>query len=177
MRNCIHPARRIDQKSIVAFLLTIAHAVMAVGAFAASSPPVLTLMPASRVAFEGEQVTFRAAADGTTPIQYQWLANGRPVPGGAGPTLILNVTASQDQTAFSVVASNLLGQAASSNAVLTVKAGIVVAASVNESTHPVLRRGWPMFLDMGLLHPEMFDTNAEPILISSTNGSWPNALR
>jgi hypothetical protein len=53
---------------------------------------------------------------------------------------------------------------------------IIVAASVNYSAELEVAQGWPLILEIGLLHPEMFDANAVPILICSTNGPWSNAV-
>jgi hypothetical protein len=144
---------------------------------AASGPPAFIQVPADRVAYEGERVTFQAAIVGAAPIVFQWFQNDQPVPGATGPSFVLpQVGLRDDGAVFSVSASNALGQTNSPNAVLSVKAGIVVTPSVNDAAQATVPRGWPLILDVGLLHPELFASNALPILISSTNGPWANAL-
>jgi hypothetical protein len=52
-----------------------------------------------------------------------------------------------------------------------------LTASINESRLPVLSHGWPLLLEVDLLHPTLFDTNAAPLLISSGTGSWAQSLQ
>src|SRR4051812_22031912 len=160
-----------------AVLGMLASCCLPISGVAASGPPIFTQLPADRVAYEGEQVTFDALADGTQPIAFQWFKNGGAITGANGPTFVLpRIGPSDDQSVFFVKASNALGQITSSNITLTVKRGIIVAAAVNGTTELLIPGGWPFLLDVGLLHPELFDSNAVPILICASNGPWSNAI-
>jgi uncharacterized repeat protein (TIGR03803 family) len=62
-------------------------------------------------------------AAGRLPLSYQWQSNGVAMPGMVGSTLTLPSVTTNQSAAYSVVISNSLGVAVSSNAVLTVLAG------------------------------------------------------
>jgi hypothetical protein len=133
--------------------------------------------PSDRVAFKGEQVVLQAGAEGTAPLIWQWFRDGAAIAGALQPTLVLpSVVEGDDDTSFSVVVSNVLGTATSSNAVLTVRPGIILSGSANGSVEPTIRRGWPLLLEISLLHPDAFDSNAVPIVICASNGPWPGVL-
>src|SRR2546423_14531181 len=124
---------------VVCALLAVTGAGLASSAFAASGPPVFLLVPDDRVAYEGERVTFQVASDGTSPIVFQWFQNDQPIAGANGPSFVLaQVGLADDGAVFSVSASNALGQVISSNAVLTVKPGIVVTASPNDGAQVIV---------------------------------------
>jgi len=143
----------------------------------ADGPPTLVVTPSDRVAFRGEQVVLRAGAEGTAPLIWQWFRDGAVIAGATQPTLTLpSVTEGDDDMSFSILVSNVLGTATSSNAVLTVRPGIILSGSANGSVAPTIRRGWPLLLEISLLHPDAFDSNALPIVICASNGPWPGAL-
>jgi hypothetical protein len=130
------------------------------------------------MAREGEQTLFRVQIDGTAPLFAQWQKNGEPIPGANGLSFTTApLTLGDNGNTFSVVVTNSSGDVTSSNAVLTVTDGIAIALSANHSGEPVLYPGWPLVLEVALIHPDLFDSNAVPILISATNGPWFNALR
>ena len=159
--------------SLVCFLLVVGTAIFPLGA--ASGPPQIISQPANVVAREGEQVSFLAQADGSAPLLIQWQRNGDVI--GSGLSFTTDpVTLGNDGDSYSVVVINGLGTATSSNALLKVTPGIEVAASINRSSEVVLYRGWPLVLEVALLHPDSFQSNAVPLLISATSGPWFNAL-
>ena len=43
--------------------------------------PRITTQPADRGATRGQSATFRVVAEGQAPLRYQWLRNGKPIPG------------------------------------------------------------------------------------------------
>lgn len=148
------------------------------GVNGAAGSIVITQQPTNKTVFGGQQAGFSVTAEGTPPLQYQWFRRAVPIAGATQPTFVLPTALPKDDRAvFSVVVSNTLGSVTSSNAMLTVRPGIVVSASVNQSTEVEVPRGWPLLLEIALLHPSMFDSNAVPVLICSTNGSWSNALQ
>ena len=82
--------------------------------------PSFVTQPASQVVLVGGIASFSATAAGTMPITYQWNKNGVPVSGATSNVLTLTNVQSTDAGTYSVTASNMVGGATSSNAVLTV---------------------------------------------------------
>ena len=175
-------ARRGDgaiRASLRAALLLFAAGGLSLAAVrAASGPPQILAQPASVVAREGELVSFSVQVDGSEPLAIRWLRDGEPIAGAAGLSLTVGpLILGEDGDSFSVIVTNALGGVTSSNALLTVTHGIVVAASVNRSADLVFCRGWPLILEVVLAHPDALESNAVPLLISATAGPWFNALQ
>jgi len=176
------PARRGDcttrSRLRAALLWFAAGELFLTAARAASGSPQILLQPADAVAREGERVSFSLQVEGATPLAVQWWRAGEPIAGATGLSFTTGpLTLGEDGDVFSVIVTNALGEATSSNALLTVTPGIVVAASINRSAEPVLCRGWPLMLAVALLHPDAFQSNAAPFLITGTSGPWFNALQ
>ena len=143
----------------------------------ASGPPQIRLHPADAIAREGERVTFSVQVDGTPPLMIQWERNGEVI-GATGATFTAEpLTLSHDGDIYSITVTNALGAVTSSNAMLTVTPGIAIAASANRSADLVLYRGWPLVIEVALLHPDAFDSNGVPIVISDASGPWHNSLQ
>lgn len=84
-------------------------------------PPAFFLHPANKLAVAGNSTTFTSGADSSLPVNYQWFFFGtNALPNGTNATLTLTNLQSTDAGNYSVVASNSLGSATSSVAVLTV---------------------------------------------------------
>ena len=83
--------------------------------------PLLTSQPLSQVVWVGTNVTFRATAAGTTPLQYTWYKNGSPVSNATGATLTFaNASLSDDASQYRLVVSNAFGSVTSAVALLSV---------------------------------------------------------
>jgi hypothetical protein len=80
--------------------------------------PTITGQPSSRTVRTGTNIQFTVTATGTAPLFYQWKFNGTNV-GTSSVLSLLNVGTNQQGT-YSVIVTNIAGQAASSNATLTV---------------------------------------------------------
>src|SRR5437867_11433969 len=52
----------------------------------------------------------------------------------------------------------------------------LIVASVNEARSADLYRGWPLLLEVGLLHPASFDADPGPLLIDMGSGPWSDAV-
>jgi len=93
--------------------------------------PAITGQPANCTNVAGAVATFTVTATGV-PLNYFWRKNGTPlsdggnVSGSATATLSLSNLSTADQASYSVVVSNRLGNVTSSNATLTVIAGLPV---------------------------------------------------
>ena len=85
-----------------------------------TGPPVILTQPQGLTAGAGSNATFTVSAVGTMPLNYQWFFGGAAI-GGATDTsyTVLSATAT-NQGNYSVLVTNGLGPAASSNAFLTV---------------------------------------------------------
>ncbi|MDP6679755.1 MAG: immunoglobulin domain-containing protein [Verrucomicrobiota bacterium] len=68
-----------------------------------------------------DTVTLRVVAEGTEPINYFWLHNGRPVEGGRQSTLTLTELEAEDAGEYVVMVSNVGGQATTETAHLSVE--------------------------------------------------------
>jgi len=145
---------------------------------AADGPPVILQQPVNLSARQGESAQLSLEADGSIPLTITWLRNGLPLATGSNTAFsTAPLRSGDDGTVFSAIVSNTLGVVTTSNAFLTVDPGIAVAASANRTTQLLLYRGWPLVLEVALIHPDAFDSNAAPILISGTNSPWFNALQ
>ncbi|MGA2866866.1 MAG: LamG-like jellyroll fold domain-containing protein [Verrucomicrobiota bacterium] len=84
-----------------------------------AGPPILVSVPASVSRFPGGTASFSVAAQGSTPITYQWLKGADPIPGATGTTLTLTSLQASDVASYSVVATNPYGQTNSPPATLS----------------------------------------------------------
>jgi len=83
------------------------------------SPPFST-QPQSQIVKPGAHATFTVAAVGTAPIAYQWRKNGTPLAGATSASYIIASAQPGDAGSYSVVVSNVYGNATSWNASLLV---------------------------------------------------------
>ena len=91
--------------------------------------PTFTSQPVSQIVLTGDTATFDAEAVGTATIAYQWNRNGVPVSGATSSTLALTNVQFIDAGTYTLTASNNVGGARSSGAVLTVTPSIPVVNS------------------------------------------------
>jgi hypothetical protein len=84
------------------------------------TPPSVKTQPASYTAGVGETVEFRASAEGSSPLSYQWFHNDTPVPDVAQPLLQLTNVAKEQAGTYYLVVTNFVGSATSLVAVLRV---------------------------------------------------------
>jgi len=84
------------------------------------TPPTITLQPAAQLGWQGNSASFTAAAAGSLPLYFQWQFNGTNVDGATNSLLNLTNLTTADQGNYSVVVSNAVGIAVSSNAWLTI---------------------------------------------------------
>ena len=92
--------------------------------------PSITAQPQSRTNVVGTTATFGVTASGTSPLSYQWRADGINISGATSPTYTNgSVQLSGSGRQLSCLVSNAFGIVLSSNALLT-----VVAAGVNNFT-------------------------------------------
>jgi hypothetical protein len=85
-----------------------------------NTPPTIASQPENQAVLAGFDVTLSAFVSGRSPLLYQWLFNGEPIPGATNAALVLNNVTTNQAGSYSFVVTNVLGWAASSNALLTV---------------------------------------------------------
>jgi uncharacterized delta-60 repeat protein len=95
------------------------------------SSPAIIQHPVRLTVFAGQDATFRVAATGTSPRNYQWQKNGSALPGATNATLTLLRVQTNQAGLYSVVVSNVVGSVTSSNAVLTVLRPFALAATLD----------------------------------------------
>ncbi len=84
------------------------------------TPPTITTQPTNQTVLVGQMATFSVAASGTAPLHYQWTVGSSNILNATNATLTLtNVQLSQAGN-YSVLVSNTVSSAISSNAVLMV---------------------------------------------------------
>ena len=91
-----------------------------------SSAPVILAQPLGQTVLQGATATLAVTAAGNAPLGYQWrwnstnLTNGGNISGATSNVLTLMNLAPANDGSYSVVVSNTLGSAPSSNAILAV---------------------------------------------------------
>ena len=96
-----------------------------VALFGASSPglaniPSISGQPQSQTVVMSSNVTFGVTVSGPGPLSYQWLRNGRALPGASVPSLVFTATNRAMAGSYAVVVTNAYGSTTSSPALLRV---------------------------------------------------------
>ena len=98
--------------------------------------PFFRRQPASRIAKEGENVSFETAVRGFPVPTLQWTFNGQPISGATTERLdLLNVRTNHSGT-YAVVAANSQGTNTSANAILDVPPASTQSGSLDLSFYP-----------------------------------------
>jgi hypothetical protein len=84
------------------------------------TPPSITTQPVGRSTPLGLTNIFAASASGTATLLYQWRLNGADIPGATNTSYFIAAVGTNDLGVYQFVASNAVGVAVSSNALLTV---------------------------------------------------------
>lgn len=92
--------------------------------------------PQSQSVATGSAVTFTAKANGLPAPTYQWRKNGTAISGATGSSYTISGVTTASAGTYTVVASNLLGSATSSSAVLTVTSTTPATSAPVFTTQP-----------------------------------------
>jgi hypothetical protein len=112
--------------------------------------PTITAQPQSQTVTEGVTVTFSVVADGTKPMNYQWMFNGVTISGPNGPQLTINNAQSANAGNYTVLVSNGAGFAMSQPATLTVnKADLAPDSIAGKTITSSITSGSPPFASSG----------------------------
>lgn len=83
-------------------------------------PPNITTQPVSQTVMQSRSAGFWVAANGSSPMTYQWSLNGLPLPGATGSSIGFSNAQPASAGTYKVIVSNSGGSATSSAASLTV---------------------------------------------------------
>ena len=98
------------------------------------APSVVT-QPMNQTVVEGQPATFSVSANGTAPLNYQWMKNGAPISGATGPSYTTPATTAVDQgDQFSVSVGNSAGSVTSSAVALSINVPFNFAVQVPSGT-------------------------------------------
>jgi pectate lyase len=104
--------------------------------------PQIVAQPQSLTVLPGQSAAFTASATGSAPLSYQWYFNASTVLTNAtGGSLILSNVQPANAGTYSVVVSNLVGSATSSNAVLSVNTNPVAPTFTSQPASQVVLTG------------------------------------
>jgi hypothetical protein len=84
------------------------------------APPQIRSQPTNATTWFGGQASFQPFTEGTLPVTYQWLFQGKAIPGATKGGLFLTNVTFQQAGSYSLLASNQNGALLSSNALLVV---------------------------------------------------------
>ena len=82
--------------------------------------PLITSQPQDQSALPGQGATFTVVASGTAPLSYQWRFNGLSIAGATTSAFAVAALQPTNGGLYSVVVTNAVGSAVSSNALLSV---------------------------------------------------------
>ncbi len=105
-------------------------------------PPTITIQPVSQAGAVGQNISFATAANGTTPLTYQWLFNGDPLDGATNNIYTVINSQRTNAGSYSVRISNIAGTAFSSNAVLSLVNPIVAADNASSASSVGTTLSW-----------------------------------
>ena len=151
-----------------------------------NSAPTITVQPMSATVNAPATATFSVVATGTTPLGYQWLANGVAIGGATASSFTTAATTSSNNgTVYTVMVSNASGSVTSSAATLTVNssptitvqpvsqtvsAGQTASFSVMATGTAPLSYQW--FTDGTAISGATASTYTTPATTSSNNGAF-----
>ncbi len=85
------------------------------------APPQIVFSSGAKTTWAGSTIDFEVVAEGSEPLSYQWMFNGRDLAGATEPALVLKNVRIDQAGLYSVRVGNAFGTATSSNALLLVQ--------------------------------------------------------
>ena len=112
------------------------------------TPPAIVTQPGNQTVLVGQAATFNVAASGSAPLSYFWLKGTTVVTNSTSPSLTIANVQSADAGTYSVIVSNSLGTASSSNATLTVNSILVAPGIITQPAGHLVYQGDNAFLSV-----------------------------
>jgi hypothetical protein len=111
--------------------------------------PTITTQPGNLSVLVGQTATFNVTATGTAPLRYLWFKGATILTNSANSSFAIANAQIADAGTYSVIVSNSIGTATSSNATLTVNAVGVAPAITVQPTNQSVYQGNNVFLFVG----------------------------
>ena len=144
----------------------------AFGVQSAPAPVVASnTIPTSGSDVVGSSVTFLAAFSSTTPITYQWLKDGSPIPGATNSTLTLNNLQLSDTSVspgYSLQAANASGTSASTPSPFTVNS-VPTPDAFGSIDSPANQTGSTPFNPTWTVAPGSLIAGSQPVAVGIGN--------
>jgi len=106
-----------------------------------ATAPTITTQPGNQIVNLGQTATFNVIATGTTPMSYFWRIGTTVLTNSASPTFAIPNAQTTNAGSYSVIVSNSLGTATSSNATLTVNVVIIAPGITAQPTNQLIYQG------------------------------------
>ena len=116
--------------------ISIYHNIVSFGA-----APAIISQPTNQTVNAGDTTIFSVTANGAVPLSYQWSLNTTNLPGATNATLTLTNVQPIQAGNYTVLVTNLLGMATSSNAVLTVNIPAIPPTILSQTPSQVVLLG------------------------------------
>jgi hypothetical protein len=130
--------------SNIAGTITSSNATLAV--IVPPTAPIITSQPLSQSITIGQTANFSVSVSGATPLSYFWFKASTLLTNSANPSFAVVNAQFADAGIYSVMVSNSLGTATSSNAVLTVNTNAVAPGITVQPTNQLVYQGDSAFL-------------------------------
>lgn len=114
----------------------VARLTVTAGPEVSATAPTIVTQPTSVSVNTGNTATFAVGVNGTTPMVFQWVRNGVPIPGATAAAYTVASVAAGDGGTYEVIVGNSAGAANSAAATLTVSPSTTPVAPAI-STQPV----------------------------------------
>jgi len=115
-----------------------------------TSAPVITSQPANQTVLAGQTAVFNVVATGTTPLNYFWRKGAVVVTNSTVASFSIANAQTTDAGTYSVMVSNSLGTATSSNATLTVNTVVIAPTITTQPTNQLIFQGQNAFLSVAV---------------------------
>ncbi len=103
--------------------------------------PTITSQPQSLVVTAGQPASFSVTTSGTAPLSYQWKKGGVNISGATSATFTIANAQAADAASYTVVVSNMAGNATSTAATLTVNPAVVAPTITQQPQNLTVNSG------------------------------------
>jgi len=105
------------------------------------APPAIVTQPANQSVIVGQTATFNVSATGATPLSYYWRNGTTVLTNSASASFSIPNAQTADAGTYSVIVSNSLGTATSSNATLSVNTAVTAPGIASQPANQFVYQG------------------------------------